>query len=280
MKNKKQKKIIKTFFICLVISSLIALRFFYVKSIKSKKIYGNISTKCIDICALDNKKVIKSYFKEKDYIQKGDLLAEFDLTDINLKIKQIKTKINYEKEKETLLKFKEGNALEIYLNSKKDVTNDIKDINANLKKLEETQLLHKIQKSKIQMLEAQLLPAKQEKKKSFVYSPINGQITDAHAYSGKLLQAKEKLFSISNEENIWIDVKTRKADLEKFKLNDSFNISIKEIPDVKFKGKIFDISKYNDYDICLKVSINQIKKSPDEKTYLPVSNMSALLEYE
>ncbi|NGX49808.1 MAG: hypothetical protein K940chlam5_01412 [Candidatus Anoxychlamydiales bacterium] len=199
MAKKKQKKIIKTLFICLVILSVVFLRYFYVKSTKSKKTNAVIATKYIDIAALDNQKISKVHFKEKDFVKKQDLLLEFDITDIKTKIKHIKTKIDYENEKLTLLKFEEEKSLETYLNSKKDEKTDIKVVHSNLKKLEKKQLLFKIQKAKIDMFIAELARVKNEKRKAFIYSPIDGQIVENFTYIGKTTFEKEKLLSISDE---------------------------------------------------------------------------------
>ncbi|NGX44176.1 MAG: hypothetical protein K1060chlam3_00341, partial [Candidatus Anoxychlamydiales bacterium] len=80
MAKKKQKKIVKSLFIFLIILSVVFLRYFYVKSPKSKKMPEVISTKYIDIAALDNQKISKVHFKEKDFVKKQDLLLEFDIT--------------------------------------------------------------------------------------------------------------------------------------------------------------------------------------------------------
>ncbi len=193
MALKKQKKIIKILFIFFVLLSLVSLRFFQIKSIKSKKDSN------IDIRALATQKISKIYFKENDFVKKQDLLLEFDRTGIEMKIKHIKAKIDYEKEKLALLKFKEEKALEAYLNSKKDGKFDLKEVNSNLKTLEESQLLFKIQKAKVDLLLSELDLVKNEKKKSFVYSPIDGQIVKNFAYIGKVTFEKEKLLSISDE---------------------------------------------------------------------------------
>ncbi|HEU64508.1 MAG TPA: efflux RND transporter periplasmic adaptor subunit [Chlamydiae bacterium] len=199
MAKKNKKKIVKTLFICLIILSLAFLRYFYVKSTKPKKMNEVISTKYIDIAALDNQKISKIHFKEKDFVKKQDLLLEFDITEIRTKIKHIKTKIDYENEKLNLLKFEEEKALETYLNSKKDDKFDIKEVHSNLKKLEKTQLLFKIQKAKIDMFIAELARVKNEKKKAFIYSPIDGQIVENFTYIGKTTFEKEKLLSISDQ---------------------------------------------------------------------------------
>lgn len=282
MATKKQKKIIKIFFIFFILSSLAALRYFYVKSAKTQKIYGSISSKNIDISALDSQKISKIFFKEKDIIKKNDLLIEFDLSDIKAKIQHIKTKIDYENEKLTLLKFEEENSLEKYLNSKKEDIVDVKKVNSNLKKLEKNQLLYKVQKAKIDLLQSELSQVKNEKKKAFIYSPVDGQILENFAYIGKTTYPKEKLLLISDEKSASLNVKVRKKDLQRFRLNDEFNIAIADMPDVKFQGKIFDIldDKENYYESTLKLSINQIKKSPDEKNYQLISGMSANIQNE
>ncbi|NGX34357.1 MAG: hypothetical protein K1060chlam1_00709 [Candidatus Anoxychlamydiales bacterium] len=282
MATKKQKKIIKTFFIFLIISSLVALRYFYVKSSKPQKIYGSISSKNIDIKALDSQKISKIYFKEKDIIKKNDVLIEFDLSDIKAKIQHIKAKIGYENEKLTLLKFEEESTLEKYLNSKKDDIVDVKEVNSNLKKLEKNQLLYKLQKAKIDLLQSELSQVKNEKKKAFIYSPVDGQILENFVYVGKPTYPKEKLLSISDEKSASLNVKVRKKALQKFKINDEFNIAIADISGTTFQGKIFDIieDKENFSESTLKLSINQIKKSPDEKTYHLTSGMRANIENE
>ncbi|NGX62851.1 MAG: hypothetical protein KR126chlam6_00253 [Candidatus Anoxychlamydiales bacterium] len=279
--KKKQKTKINSFIIIFILAALVGARYLYIKTAKESNFYGAIKTKSVDILAPKSQKIVKVYVIEKDFVKKGDLLAELDKSAIDGKIKQVKTKITYEKEMANLLKFKEERAFQEYINVKKDEAIELKDITVKLKTLEENQLLYKIQKAKIETFEAKLELLRSESQKSYIYSPISGQVTHLFANNGDLFFSKQKLFSINDVNDNWIELKVRKKNLSKYKLKDSFNIVIDNFSDIKFNGKIFDINETKSSEnAVLKISINQLKNSPDEKTAKLASNMKANLYHE
>lgn len=284
--KRKNHKFFKAVLVCFVILSLIGLRYFYLKSGSlrptSRAISGTICTKSMDLLSQNKAKIKKIYVKQNDVVRKGDKLADLDTSIIDAKINRVKAKIAYEKEKANYFKLNEEKSLEEYLNAKKDSSLDIKETNGKLSHLEKSQLLYKIEKSKIDLLDTENAYLKVKKQKSAIFSPKNGQIVDINVFQDKFINTKEKLFTISDSENIWVDVKVNKSDLSKYKLGDRFDFEITDFSDARFQGKVFDIAQIEDEDgfINLKLSINQIKENPSEKTYPLQSGMTANFLHE
>jgi len=287
MKTRRQKKIVKTISIFFILIILIGSRYWYIKTVNhNQDLFGNVSTKNSDVFSIEMGTVKEVFVKENDFVQKDRLLVRIDCGLIDAKIKKIQTSLNYEKQRANLCKFKEEKTLEEYLNLKKDKTVEGKEINSKLKLLEEMQLLFKIQNAKIDMLVSEISYLKERKQKLSIKAPCSGRVTKLYATEGGVFSTKDKLLSIADHEQLWIDAKIRKKDLSKYNLKDSFNIIFEELKDVKFKGKIFDISPDIDRDftnsayIKLNLSINQVKESPTEKTYLLSPGMRACLKHE
>lgn len=282
----RNHKFFKAVLVCFVILTLIGLRYFYLKSGSlrptTRAISGTINTKNMDILSQNKAKIKKIYVKKNAFVKEGDKLIDLDTSIIDAKINRIKSKIAYEKEKANYFKLNEEKALEEYLNAKKDTSLGIKETNGKLSHLEKSQLLYKIEKAKIDLLDTENAYLKEKKRKCTIFSPKNGQIVDVSVYQDKFINTKEKLFTISDSENIWIDVKINKNDLSKYRLGDNFDLEIKEFSEAKFQGKVFDIATIEDEDgfINLKLSINQLKESPTEKTYLLQSGMRANFLHE
>lgn len=285
-KVKKNHKVFKALLICFVIVAIIGLRYIYLKSgpLKptAKALAGTITTKYIDVFSQNNSKIKTVFVKENDFVKKGDKLTQLDSSIIDAKINQNKAKTAYEKAKANFFKFNEEKALEEYLNAKKDTSLDIKETNDKLSHLEKMQLLYKIEKAKIDFLDSENAYLKETKQKCTIFSPKDGQIVDIDVFQDKYVDLKEKLFTIADSENIWVDIKINKKDLSKYQLGKSLDLKIKDFSYAKFQGTIFDISSLEDTSdsINLKLSINQIKESPEEKTLRLQTGMTAKLMHE
>lgn len=285
MKAKKRKKIIKSLGIFFVLIILIGSRYWYIKKYNHKPLYGEVFSKEISILPLENGKIQKLLVKENDFVKKDDPLVQFDMNLLETKIKQVQTKIDYEKAKENLIQLNEKQVLDEYLNYKKDKEQDLVEVDNKLKLLESIQLSHIMQKAKIRKLQAKLSFIEEKKKTQFIYSPCNGQIKNLFVCINQNVKSDEKLMTVADLDQIWIDTKVQRKEMSKFKIGDNFNIKIKDYPDSKFQGKIFFISNY-EKDIAkyayvdLKVSVNQLKKKPNEENHLLATGMKAYLKHE
>jgi multidrug resistance efflux pump len=252
----------------------------YVKKTNPKILDGIVVTKQIDIFSITPAKIEKLLIKENDFVKKDQLLVDFDSSILDTKIKEIQAKIDYESTKENLLKFKEEKALEEYLNCKKEQMQDLE--NDKLKLLEAIQQEHRLQKAKIESLKAKIPCLEKERQNLSIHSPCDGQIKDISVYINQNIQPSNKLFIISQNDHIWIKAKTKKT-VKEFKIGDTFDIVFDDFPKVKFQGKIFSITDSIENDVQyvdLKLSFNQIKETPNEKTLLLADGMKAILKYE
>ncbi len=274
------KKIIKFFILFFLIFILISTPFLFIKKINNKSIYGHIVTKEIDVFSLESAKIQKILVHDNDFVKKNDLLIQFDTNIIDNKIKQIQACIDCEKTKENLLKFKEEKILEEYLNYKKD-KNDLKDINTKLKVLESVQLLHNILLKKIAKLQADLSFYNEKKNNLFIYSPCNGLIQNLNININQNIRCNDKLLTIADSDNIWLEAKIKKSC--KYKIGDNFCVFIENLPKSKYQGKIFYLSldkNSSSKEIDVKLSVNQLKMKPNEITHLLTNGMKAHFKYE
>jgi len=281
MKKKKkvrQNKFLKGLIIFFIISLFISGRFFYIKNFQKKPLLGIVCAKSIEITSPLNSKIEKVLVKENSFVKKNDELILLDNKLIDSKIKQLDLRISYENEKMNFFKFNENKALEEYLNIKKDETQEIKEINNKLKKLEEKQLSLKIQKAKINMFKHEKDFLNEIKNNKSISSPCDGVVSNVFVLDNQNINLRDKMLAIINTDNMWIETKIEKKNLFKYPLGDSFAIFIKDFPKTKFQGKIFDI-KSIDNDVYIKLSINQIKQDPKEIFVYPIG-MQANLKHD
>jgi len=278
---KNSIKTIKFALLIVVVISFVFARVWVIYFFKKENISGKVVFKEINIYPEKEGKVINLNCKENDIVNKDDLLVEIDISDIKAKISRLKKEIDLEKANINLAKNDEKKKLEEYLNCKKDDGQNEKVLNEKLKSLEELQLKNKINKAKIEFLISKLSQLEIEEKKAFIYSPCAGKVLDVQTIKGQNLIKKQKLFTILDEESIWVESKIKKNALEKIK-NNLVNFVFQEYKNKKFQGKVFfeeEDKVYPEY-FLIKLSINQIKSTPNEKVCHFSPNMKADIFYE
>ena len=281
MRKKKKIKILKNISIVVLIVGLMITRYWYVSSGNVKKLDGSIFTKSFQVVSQENGLIKKLNIKKNDRVRKGDLLLVLDTSLIDAKINKIDAEILYAKEESNLAKYYEERVLEVYINSKKELPLEGKNLNQNLIKLEEKQLISKISFAKLNMLKAELLCLKEQKSKAGIFSPADGTISAIKVFEGKRVDENEKLFNISQKDNRWVESKVSARQLSKIKKDKPFLIQISSYPTKKFQGKIFDITKqHGAKKAIVKLSIIQIKNAPDEEEVILSKGMRATLKYE
>lgn len=281
MKKPLRNKFLLLIFVCFFCFFL-AYGYLYLKKIKSKVFIGTICAKEFEIFSLEAGKIKKIYVNENDLVKKNDLLVQFDTNLLDKKIQQIHAAIEYEGLRQNLLKIKEEKTLKEYLNLKKEKNCGLKEINSKLQLLESIQLLSSIQAKKISKLETELCLYNEKKKSFYIYSPCCGVVQNLGINSDQSIKDKEKLFTISDYENVWIEAKISNKEMAKYKIGNNCEIFIETFPESKFLGKIFNISNKpaNSKFFDIKLSVNQLKKNPNEATHLLVNGMKANIKYE
>ena len=276
MKNKKKHvKIIKATFIFLLIFSLFTARYWYIRSISTKKIIGYVHTDKKNIYSPISGQIDKIYVKDGQTVKKNDILASYDTETLELKIRVLDEKINFATAQDNLAKVYEFRALEDYLNAKKDAQVKQEEINKFLKNYEEKELLSKIYSARINELVAQKKYLKKVFENKSIYSPFDGEIQSVIIEKGKTISVNDLIFKVSDIQNPMLDVKLRKKEFAKIRNKDKISLEFTDFPKVKFEGKIWSF-KEDKNSISLRILVNQIKNENEELLKL-LDGMSAEL---
>ncbi|MBN2479777.1 MAG: efflux RND transporter periplasmic adaptor subunit [Parachlamydiales bacterium] len=279
-KNRKHRKIIKGIFLFLLLVSLVGLRFWYIKSVDSPKMIGSIYAEKKQVLSQVSGIVDKVFVNENDFVKPKDKIASVDTELLELKVKEIDAKINYTTKQKNLIKMQEDRALEEYITSKKDTEPDQKSFKDKLKNLEEKQHQAKIVDAKIEMYKSEKELIEKQIERKYIFSSFSGQISDINIEIGKPIYKSDYICSIKDNENLWLNVKVNESQLKDLKKNKTLKLEFISYPDQKFQGNIFDISKNEDNLFNLKLSVNHLKNSPDEKSVNLLPGMTAYLKNE
>ncbi len=104
-----------------------------------------------------------------------------------------------------------------------------------------------------------------------VLSPIDGYISEININIGSYIDARTKMFSISNFDEIHADLLVYEKNINKIKKNQNVRLHVANMPDNELKGKVFAISKEydsNSHSITVHVSINNPPKKLIADSYV------------
>lgn len=281
---KLNNKKIFSLIVLLLAFVLVFSKFLFSQKTIQDDLCGVVYSNEIEVISLETAKVDKLCHKENDVVKTNDLLVILDSSLIDNKIKQLESNIDYETTKLNFIKAKEEKILEEYLNFKKDKTKDVKEINAQLKILEEIQQQNVLEQKKILTFEKQISYLNEKKKSFFIYSPCDGLVKNIKVKENQNISSKEKLLTISDLQNVWVLTRVYLNKSSDVEIGDNFDIVIENFPTSKYEGKVFyisDIQKDKDSKfVDLKLSVNQIKQTPNEPTNFLNSGMKAQIYYE
>ena len=217
-------------------------------------------------------RISKLYVEEGDSVQKGQLLAELDSTDLLAQKQQVialksQTEAN-KAQAQAKLQFDEKNIriLQIGLEKSKDdldrakaqfnggvITKEQFD---HLSKAEETaqaqldaaqaQIL--VSKTMIKSAEAAVVGAQAQigvistqLNNTRLYAPVNGLVAKRWLLPGDIAQPSQSIYTINNNNKFWILIFLEETKMENLKIGQKALFSLDTYPGVVFTGKIFTL---------------------------------------
>ncbi|MCM8792753.1 MAG: efflux RND transporter periplasmic adaptor subunit [Candidatus Omnitrophica bacterium] len=172
--------------------------------------------------------IIKSInFKEGEKIKKGDIIAQLEPKDMELKLeyarnKKASAKANYEanlKKLETYQKLYEAGAI-------------IKS------KLEEIQLSCESSKYEFQTAEAEEKLAENVLKKTQLYAPLDGIMGPREVEEGEFVTPQDKIGSLLKIDSVVVEAGIVERDINKVKVGQNAKVYVDAYPDIVFEGKV------------------------------------------
>jgi multidrug resistance efflux pump len=236
----KKSKLVKYFSIFFILISLASLRYYYVKNI-SKKIVGEVKFYNLDILSNQKGQIEKIYVKNSDHVKKNEVLFEYNTEFLEGKKNILLAKLNLITEKKNFIKYSEKNIMDEYLNIKKENIFPL-ELKNKLKELEEKQLELNILVAKENELKEKINLLDIKIKNRFFSSPIDGKIKDLNVLEKTYVKTSDKILTIIDEKNLWIESLVSKKFLDKTKKNQKFEASFLSKPNTKFEAILNEIS--------------------------------------
>ncbi len=204
--------------------------------------------------------IVNVYVDDNQKVKKGDLIAEIDPTDYQVKLEE--TSAKYES---SILRQKNAKATLDAVNSKIDLAardlnrykNLYKDGAISKQELDKAQISFDATKAELTKANEDILSASsnrvadadlkqltaQKKQAALnlsytrVYAPIDGTVTKKAIENGAYVQVGQSLLSLVPDE-IWVVANFKENQLRHMKLNQEVDIKVDTYPDKIFRGKV------------------------------------------
>ena len=112
------------------------------------------------------------------------------------------------------------------------------------KAYEAAQAQYSMALAQVEVSKAQLEVTATKIKHMVIYAPINGIIAKKWVLAGNVVQPGQPIFSIYDQQNIWVTANLEETKLSRIKLNDEVEISVDSYPGKKFQGKVIQLGSY------------------------------------
>lgn len=227
------------------------------EEVKKPDASGNFEAIEITVSSEVMGKLLKFDIMEGDKINEGELIGIVDTTTTYLQLKQLYSSIEAMRKKDELIKSqvnvyaqqyesieKEYNRFNKLLVSNAVTEKQVDDIKAQLdlikKQIESTQVQKTILSAEIKTLEIQAEQIKNQISKSYVYSPINGNILLKISEEKEFITTGSPLLKIANLDNLILRAYISGNQLNTIKIGDEVNVKIdsKENGYYSYKGKV------------------------------------------
>lgn len=175
--------------------------------------------------------VIASFnFREGDLVEEGDIIAELDHQDAQLKVKFREAKL-------------EAARTRMEANKKKlDQHQKLFEIGAIIKsKLEEVELEYQNSVEELKAAQIELESAKLELEKTYLRSPIDGVLETKDVEVGEYVTSSVQVASIGEISEVYLEMGIIEKDLEKVQLGQKVTLKVDTYPDNEFSGEIDNI---------------------------------------
>lgn len=169
-------------------------------------------------------------FREGDLVEEGDIIAEIDHDDAQLKVKFREAKL--EASRTRMLANK----------SKVDQHQKLLDVGAIIKtKFEEVQMEYQNAVEEMKASQVELDSAKLELEKTYLKSPINGVLESKDAETGEYVTSNVQVASLGEISEVYLEIGIIEKDVEKIKLGQKISLKVDTFPDEEFTGEIDNI---------------------------------------
>ncbi|MFH1339042.1 MAG: efflux RND transporter periplasmic adaptor subunit [Candidatus Omnitrophota bacterium] len=187
------------------------------------------------------------YFNEGEKVNKGDIVANLDPKDAQLKLEYTANK---------LASAKAGYGSSV---KKLEVHRKLYEAGAIIKsKLEEVELESESAKYDLETIKVEERLAKNELEKTNFYSPINSVMGPREEEEGEFVTPQDKVASLLKIENVLVEVGIVERDIHKVKLGQRAKVYVDAYPNIAFEGtvdKIFPIVEGKSRTLTTKIKV-------------------------
>jgi len=169
-------------------------------------------------------------FREGDLVEEGDIIAELDHKDTQLKVKFREAKLQAARTR--------------MLASKKKLEQHQKllDIGAIIKvKFEEVELEQQNAIEELKAAQIELESAKLELEKSYLRSPIDGVLESKDVETGEYVTSSIQVASLGDISEVFLELGIIEKDLERIELGQAIKLTVDTYPEEEFNGEIDNI---------------------------------------
>jgi len=172
----------------------------------------------------------KIYFREGGKIKKGDLIANLNPKDAQLKLSYAENKLN------------SAQAAYNSLKKKTEVHKKLFEAGAIIKsKLEEVELEAESAKFQIETARSEMELASNEVRKTSLYSPRDGVMGPREAEEGEFITPQDKLGLLLETSEIYVEVGVVERDINKIRLGQKAKVYVDSYPAKAFEGTVDNI---------------------------------------
>lgn len=207
-------------------------------------------------------------FREGDVVEEGDIIAEIDHNDSQLKVKFREAKLEAARTRMQANK------------SKADQHQKLFDVGAILKiKLEEVQLEYQNAAEEFRAAQVELDSAKLELEKTYLKSPISGVIESKDVESGEYVTSNVQVATLGEISEVFTEMGIIEKDVEKISLGQKITIKVDTFPNEEFTGEvdnIFPVIEGKSRTLTVRGKI----KNPENKLLPGMFTRGAITVYE
>ena len=189
-------------------------------------------------------RITKLTVEEGNNVQAGQTLVFLDDSDLRAQEKQAQATLEQFKYSVTLAKVNMEKTLADFQRAqelfKSGSISQEKHDNTS-KAYEAAQAQYSMALAQVEVSKAQLEVTATKIKHMVVVSPINGIIAKKWVLPGNVVQPGQPIFSIYDQQNIWVTANLEETKLAHIKLDDSVEISVDSYPGRKFHGKVIQL---------------------------------------
>ena len=276
MKKGKKEKGIKVYIPLIVVIAIVLFGGWYWYSEYTKYVSTDDAHIDSDNYAISSKilgRINHIYFEEGDTVKKGDLLAGLDSTELHAQKMQAianlaqseaaqlqsEAKLNYDQENIKVFQVGLSKAQEDYARAKEQYKGDVitKEQFDHSKKAWETAKAQleaaKTQlsvsraqigssKAAIETTRAQIGVISTQLNNTHLYAPIDGVVAKKWLLDGDVSQPGQNILTVTNTKKLWVTVYLEETKMAGLHLDQKAKLEIDAYPDVKFTGRIIQLS--------------------------------------